>query len=182
MDIKEVSDWNWNIINKVCSVKSIAIGQIIKDMDSFCVLEDCMHDFRDVDESPRYFLDICTRNKLNPGILSIMEKYDSSQVNRERQVSFLVLAMVMKSTRDFSTCSARWSPVRVWGRSRYFREQYPKRVGKMWKTVDWEIFVSCAISRTKAIRSEMNTSQIRTSCCRFRGRSSESWDSLSGVF
>jgi hypothetical protein len=94
----------------------------------------------------------------------------------------LALAMVMKSTRDFSTCSARWSPVRGWGRSRYFREQYPKRVGKMLKTMDWEIFISCAISRIKTIRSEINTSQIRTSCCRFRGRSPESWDSLSGVF
>jgi hypothetical protein len=107
MDIREVSDWNRNMINKICSVKSIAVGQIIKDMNSFCVLENCMYDFRDIDESPRYFLDICIRKKLNPGILNIMEKYDSSQVNTERQVSFLALAMVMKSTRDFSTCSAR---------------------------------------------------------------------------
>jgi hypothetical protein len=48
--------------------------------------------------------------------------------------------------------------------------------------MDREIFVSCAILRRKIIKSEMNTSRIRASCCRFRDDSSESWDSSSGVF
>jgi hypothetical protein len=35
INVREVSDWNQNIINKVCSVENIAIEKIINDMDPF---------------------------------------------------------------------------------------------------------------------------------------------------
>jgi hypothetical protein len=73
INVRDVSDWNQNIINKVCSVENIAIEKIINDMDSLCILEDYKHDFGDTNELFHCFQDMCVKKNLGQGMFSIVE-------------------------------------------------------------------------------------------------------------
>jgi hypothetical protein len=67
------------LCNEVCSVENIAIVEVINDMDFLNIPKDYRHDFGDIDELPRLFQDICIKKKLDPGMLSMIEKYNLSE-------------------------------------------------------------------------------------------------------
>jgi hypothetical protein len=47
-------------------------------MDLLCIPKDYRHDFGGIDELPHHFQDICIKKKLDPGMLSMIEKYNLS--------------------------------------------------------------------------------------------------------
>jgi hypothetical protein len=44
INIREIFDWNQNMINKMCSFENIAVGEVINNVDSLYVPEDCKYD------------------------------------------------------------------------------------------------------------------------------------------
>jgi hypothetical protein len=122
MYFKKVSDLNQNMINKIYSVKNIPVGEIINNMNSLYVPEDCNHDFECSNKLFHYLRDICVQKKPDPGILKKIGNQDSSPVNKKNRSQFFGFCEDDKEYSIFSAHSAHCFPARLHNTNRYFRE------------------------------------------------------------
>jgi hypothetical protein len=101
MNIREICDWNQNMINKMHSFENIVVKENVHNIDSFCVPEDCKHDFV-VLKSRLITSWVFASGRSQILEYSVSHKHDdSSSVSRKCQMHFLAFAMITKAFEIF---------------------------------------------------------------------------------